>query len=188
VFGLSPDIISAAKGLTSGYQPLSATMIPDFMYEVISVPQAKGAMFTQGFTYSGHPIACAAGLKNIEIMEREDICGHVRKVGPYFQKKLESLYDLPIVGDVRGSHFMLCVENVADQRSKELLPEEANIGGMIARHAQERGLIVRPIGHLNVMSPPLIMTEAQIDELVAILRDSIIASMDELVRRGFWRG
>jgi adenosylmethionine-8-amino-7-oxononanoate aminotransferase len=188
VFDLSPDIISSAKGLTSGYQPLSATMIPDFMYDVISVPQAEGAMFTQGFTYSGHPIACAAGLKNIEIMEREDICGHVRKVGPYFQKRLESLYDLPIVGDVRGSHFMLCVENVADPRTKELLPPEVNIGGMIARHAQERGLIVRPIAHLNVLSPPLIMTEGQIDDMVEILRASIKASMDDLVRGGHWKG
>ena len=188
VFDLLPDIISSAKGLTSGYQPLSATMIPDFMYDVISVPQAEGAMFTQGFTYSGHPIACAAGLKNIEIMEREDICGHVRKVGPYFQKRLESLYDLPIVGDVRGSHFMLCVENVADPRTKELLPPEVNIGGMIARHAQARGLIVRPIAHLNVLSPPLIMTEGQIDEMVEILRASIKASMDDLVRGGHWKG
>jgi adenosylmethionine-8-amino-7-oxononanoate aminotransferase len=155
---------------------------------VISVPQADGAMFTNGFTYSGHPIACAAGLKNIEIMEREDICGHVRQVGPYFEERLKTLYDLPIVGDIRGSHFMLCVEFVADKTSKALLPAEANIGGMVARHCQARGLIIRPIGHLNVMSPPLIMTRAQIDELVDILRQSIEASLDELRRDGHWRG
>jgi adenosylmethionine-8-amino-7-oxononanoate aminotransferase len=188
VFGIEPDIISCAKGLTSGYQPLAAALISDRIYDVISVPQAEGAMFTNGFTYSGHPIACAAGLKNIEIMEREDICGHVRQVGPYFEERLRTLYDLPIVGDIRGSHFMLCVEFVADKASKELLPPEVNIGGMVARHCQARGLIIRPIGHLNVMSPPLIMTRAQIDELITILRQSIEASIDELRREGHWRG
>ena len=188
VFDLQPDIITCAKGLTSGYQPLGAAMIPDLMYEVISVPQAKGAMFTQGFTYSGHPIACAAGLKNIEIMEREDICGHVRRTGPYFEERLRSLYDLPIVGDVRGKDFMLCVEFVADRTTKALLAPAAQIGTLVARHCQDRGLIVRPLGHLNVMSPPLIMTRAQIDELVDILRQSITASMDDMVRAGHWRG
>jgi adenosylmethionine-8-amino-7-oxononanoate aminotransferase len=188
VFDLQPDVITCAKGLTSGYQPLSAAILSDKIYEVISVPQADGAMFTQGFTYSGHPIACAAGLKNIEIMEREDICGHVRKVGPYFEERLKTLYDLPIVGDVRGSHFMLCVEFVADTKTKALFAPEVNIGGMVARHCQDRGLLIRPIGHLNVMSPPLIMSKAQVDDLVATLRESIVICMDELKRDGHWRG
>ena len=104
-FDIVPDIITSAKGLSSGYLPLSATLLSDEIYEVISVPQEEGALFTHGFTYSGHPVCCAAGLKNIEIMERDDICGHVRDVGPYFEEQLETLLDLPIVGDVRGSHF-----------------------------------------------------------------------------------
>ena len=87
------------------------------MYDVISAPDPD-AWFTHGFTYSGHPVACAAGLKNIEIMEREDICGHVRKVGPYLEKRLRDLYGLPIVGDVRGRNFMMCTENVADKRDQ----------------------------------------------------------------------
>lgn len=187
-FDLQPDVITTAKGITSGYQPLGAILLSDEIYDVISVPQEKGAMLTNGFTYSGHPIACAAGLKNIEIMEREDICGHVREVGPYFQKRLESLYDLPIVGDVRGSHFMLCVEFVADQKTKELLPPEAAIGNRISRLAQERGAIIRPIGHLNVMSPPLTMTKAQVDDLVEIIRQSAVIAMDELKREKLWNG
>jgi adenosylmethionine-8-amino-7-oxononanoate aminotransferase len=187
-FDLQPDIITSAKGITSGYQPLGAILLSDEIYDVISVPQEKGAMLTNGFTYSGHPIACAAGLKNIEIMEREDICGHVREVGPYFQKRLETLYDLPIVGDVRGSHFMLCVEFVADRKTKELLPPEAAIGNRIARLAQERGAIIRPIGHLNVMSPPLTMTKAQVDDLVEIVRQSALLAMDELKREKLWNG
>ncbi len=186
VFDIKPDIICSAKGITSGYVPLSATMLSDEMYDVISVPQAPGAMFTHGFTYSGHPVSCAAALKNIEIMEREDICGHVRNVGPYFEQQLSTLSDLPIVGDVRGSHFMLCVENVANPATKELFAEDINIGARIATHCQKRGLIVRPIGHLNVLSPPLILSKEQIDTLVGTLRESIEATLDDLVRENVW--
>jgi adenosylmethionine-8-amino-7-oxononanoate aminotransferase len=186
VFDIRPDIIVCAKGIASGYLPLGATLFSDEIYDVISVPQAEGAMFTHGFTYSGHPVSCAAGNKNIEIIEREDICGHVREVGPYLEQQLATLLDLPIVGDVRGKNFMMCVENVADKETKELLPAEVKIGNRIADHCQKRGLIVRPIAHLNVLSPPLILTKEQIDSMVAILRESITAAMDDLVREGLW--
>jgi len=188
VFDLQPDIITCAKGISSGYVPLSATMFSKEIYDVISVPQAKGAMFTHGFTYSGHPVSCAAGLKNIEIMERNDICGHVRDVGPYFEEQLATLVDLPIVGDVRGKCFMMCVENVANRDTKELFPPEVQIGNRIAHHCQNRGLIVRPIAHLNVMSPPLTLTRPQIDDVVSILRESIEATIDDLHKEGLWNG
>ena len=187
VFDLVPDIITCAKGVSSGYLPLSATILSDEIYDVISVPQSEGGLFTHGFTYSGHPVCCAAGLKNIEIMQRDEICQHVLDVGPYLEQQLDTLRDLPIVGDVRGKCFMMCVENVADQETKELLPAAANVGGRIADQAQKRGLIVRPIGHLNVMSPPLIMTRRQVDELVGVLRESIETTMDDLEKEGLWK-
>lgn len=187
VFGMVPDIITSAKGLSSAYAPLSATILSDAFYDVISVPQADGALLTHGFTYSGHPVCCAAGLKNIEIIEREDICGHVREVGPYFKSQLDSLRELDIVGDVRGSHFMLCVENVANKKTKELLPEDAHVGDRIANAAQKRGVLVRPIAHLNVLSPPLILTREQIDTLVSVLRESIVEVMDDLRRERLWK-
>ena len=90
VFDLQPDLIVCAKGLTSGYAPLSATLLSEEIYDVVSVPQAEGAIFTHGFTYSGHPVCCAAALKNIEIMQRIDLCGHVRKVGKYFENQLKA--------------------------------------------------------------------------------------------------
>ena len=188
VFDLRPDFIVSAKGITSGYVPLSATMIADQVYDVISVPQAEGALFTHGFTYSGHPVSCAAGLANLDIIEREDICGHVREVGPYFEECLTDLLELPVVGDVRGKCFMMCVENVADRETKELFDPEVKIGERISKHCQQRGLIVRPIGHLNVMSPPLILTREQIDTFVDILRESIVTTQDDLVREGLWKG
>jgi len=186
VFDITPDVLVSAKGITSGYLPLGATIFSDEIYEVISIPQAEGAMFTHGFTYSGHPVSCAAGLKNIEIIEREDICGHVREVGPYLEQQLATLLDLPIVGDVRGKYFMMCIENVANKETKELLPAEATIGKRIANHCQKRGLLVRPLAHLNILSPPLILTREQIDTVVDTIRDSITATMDDLVREGLW--
>ncbi len=187
VFGFTPDIITCAKGISSGYVPLSATILSESIYDVISVPQVEGGMFTHGFTYSGHPISCAAGLKNIEIMEREAICNHVREIGPYLESQLSTLLEYPIVGDVRGSHFMMCIENVADKETKSLLPDEAEIGNRIATHCQERGLIVRPIAHLNVLSPPLIMTRSEIDTMVEVLHESIRATQDDLTREGIWK-
>ncbi|MBL0373875.1 aminotransferase [Rhizobium sp. KVB221] len=184
VFDMVPDIITSAKGLSSAYAPLSATIISDELYDVLSVPQAEGAMFTHGFTYSGHPVCCAAGLKNIEIMEREDLCGHVREVGPYFETRLKELQALPLVGDVRGSHFMLCVENVADKGTKALLAPEIAIGKRIASECQKRGVLVRPIGHLNVLSPPLTLTRQEIDVLVDALATSISVVADDLTREG----
>ncbi len=184
VFDFEPDIITCAKGISSGYLPLSATIFSKEIYDVISIPQAEGALFTHGFTYSGHPVACAAGLKNIEIMERDDICGHVRAMGPYFEEQLETLREYPIVGDVRGSHFMMCIENVADRETKELLPDEAEIGNRISAHCQKRGVIVRPLAHLNVLSPPLILNRDQIDTMVEVLHESIRETMNELTRMG----
>ena len=188
VFGITPDIITSAKGLTSGYIPHSATLFSDEIYEVISVPQSDGALFTHGFTYAGHPVSCAAALKNIEIMEREDLCGHVREVGPYFEERLNELLTLPLIGDVRGNKFMMCVEAVKDKETKEIFEPDAKIGARITRHCQQRGLLVRPLGHMNVLSPPLTLTRDQIDTLVETLRESIIATQNDLVRENMWAG
>jgi adenosylmethionine-8-amino-7-oxononanoate aminotransferase len=183
VFDFQPDIICSAKGLTSGYQPLGATIYSSKIHQVISEP-GHGRCFTHGFTYSGHPVACAAALKNIEIMEREHIMAQVQAIGPYFQQQLQTLSDLPIVGDVRGMGLMACVEFVQDKASKALFPEELDIGKWISNQADARGLIVRPIVNLNVMSPPLIINRHQVDFIVSTLRDSIIACIDDLRREG----
>ncbi len=184
-FGIVPDIITCAKGLTSGYLPLGATILSDEIYEVISKPQADGAIFTHGYTYSGHPVSCAAALKNIEIMEREDICGHVQEVGSYFEQQVKTLIDLPIVGDIRGRKFMMCIENVANKETKELIDPKAAVGNRIAAHCQARGLIVRPLAHMNVLSPPLVLTKQHVDFLVSTLRESIEATMEDLKKEGF---
>jgi len=182
-FGIEPDIIVTAKGITSGYFPLGATLFSDAIFEAISAPDSE-AWFAHGFTYSGHPVACAVALENIAIIERDGICRHVVEVGDYFEGRLQTLRDLPLVGDVRGRRFMMCVEYVADKASKALLPEEANISKRVADACEARGLIVRPLGHLNVLSPPLILTRDQVDDLVGVLRESVLAVHRELLREG----
>lgn len=183
VFDFQPDIICSAKGLTSGYQPLGATIYSNAIHKVIS-EQGHGRCFTHGFTYSGHPVACAAALKNIEIMAREKLLPHVQDIGPYFQSQLKTLTDLPIVGDVRGVGLMACVEFVKDKITKERFDETFDIGKWISNQADSRGLIVRPIVNLNVMSPPLIINREQVDFIVDTLRHSILACMDDLRQQG----
>lgn len=170
VYGMVPDIINTAKGLTSGYQPLSATIITDEIYDVISEP---GAMFLHGMTYSGHPAAAAAALANIDILERENIPERVQTTGKVFENALRGLADTSIVGEVRGSHFMIGIEFVKDKEIRETFSDDINVGLQVAQAAQKRGLIARPLGNILILSPTLIMDEAMIGEIEVILRDSI---------------
>ncbi|MBW2369456.1 MAG: aminotransferase [Deltaproteobacteria bacterium] len=186
-FGIVPDIITTAKGLSSGYLPLGATIFSDEIYDAISAPDSDVWM-AHGFTYAGHPVCCAAGLKNIEIMEQEGILDHVKEIGPYFEQQLDTLLDLSIVGDRRGSHLMQCVELVADKASKTNFPKELNIGKWVHRHADKKGLIIRPVANFTIMSPPLIITRKEVDFVVKTLRESIEATMAELREKSMWQG
>ncbi|MGO8829707.1 MAG: aminotransferase [Steroidobacteraceae bacterium] len=183
-FGIEPDILVAAKGLTSGYLPLGATIYSDRIHEAISAPDPN-AWFTHGFTYSGHPVCCAAALKNIEIIRDENLLGNARTVGDYFEARLKELTALPLVGDVRGRRFMMCVEYVADKSTRAPLPDAANISRRIAQRCEAKGLLVRPLGHLDIISPPLVLTREQCDLLVDTLREAIGEVTRELGREGF---
>ena len=179
LFGIQPDIIISAKGLTSGYLPLGATIVSDRIFDVIAEP-GHDRYLALGYTYSGHPVSCAAALKNIEIIEREGLLQHVCEIGPYFQQQLRTLTDLPMVGEVRGSHLMACVVFVEDKATKRNYPEALDVGKLVANACEPRGLIVRPMVHLNVMSPPLVIDRDDVDRIVAILRDAIVDVRAEL--------
>jgi adenosylmethionine-8-amino-7-oxononanoate aminotransferase len=172
IFGIQPDIITSAKGLTSGYLPLGATIFSDRIFDVIAEP-GHHRYLPLGFTYGGHPVSCAAALKNIEIIENEGILEHVREIGPYLMEQLETLRELPMVGDVRGSHLMVCIEFVRDVETGEAYPDEIDIGKRVSNECDARGLIVRPVENLNIMSPPLIITRQDIEFIVDTLRESI---------------
>ena len=183
-FGIQPDIITCAKGLTSAYLPLGAVIFSDRMYDTMGGDADR--WFTGGYTYSGHPVCCTAALKNIEIMEREKIFDNVRDVGPYFEERLHSLLDLPIVGDIRGMAFMMCVVNIANKETKEFFAPEINIGKRISNKAEELGIIVRPAADLNILSPSLTMTRDDVDLVVSRLRKAIELTTEDLVAEGLW--
>jgi adenosylmethionine-8-amino-7-oxononanoate aminotransferase len=181
-FGVQPDMICTAKGLTSGYIPLGALIFSDRIWSVMA--QGGERWFTSGLTYSGHPVACAAALKNIQIMEREQLLANAIKMGLYFETRMRELERLPLVGQVRGCKLMLCVENVANKATKAPLPDSVGESKRISNMAESLGLLVRPIGHLNVMSPPLIITESDVDFIAETLEKAIAHVTDDLIREG----
>lgn len=173
VFDCQPDILVSAKGITSGYIPLGATLISDEIYEVISRPQCEGGVFSMGLTYFGHPVACAAALKNIEIMERESLLQNAATVGGFFQSDAQRLRNLPCVGDVRGKGLMLAVDLVADKATKAPLPVSAKAGERVFKKCVENGVIVRPVGDRIVLSPPIIVSTDQCSVIVDAIEDAI---------------
>lgn len=187
VFGISPDMITFAKGVTSGYFPLGGVMISDRLMEDLRRSNHPDAMFAHGLTYSSHPVGCAVALKNLDLLEG-GVLGHARRIAPYFQERLATLEELPLVGEVRGAGLMACIECVADRESRNPLKLDQEVGKRIDVHCQELGLLVRPLIHMCVMSPPLVITRAQIDEMVGILHEGISRTMDDLRREGLWQG
>jgi adenosylmethionine-8-amino-7-oxononanoate aminotransferase len=172
-FNIVPDIIVCAKGITSGYVPLGAALFSDRIFAGISEGKDASGIFSHGFTYSGHPVACAAGLANLQIIENENLCEHVRNEGPYFVSSLSRLMDQRIVGDVRGSHFMMAIEFVVDKATKTNFAKEVGIGKRVAMAAYRRGLIARNVGDHIILSPPLIFQRTHTDLLAGILEESI---------------
>ena len=179
-FDVKPDVLVMAKGISSGYIPLGATMISDEIYDVISRPKKENPSLTHGFTYSGHPLACAVGYKNIEILERDGFCDHVKKWGPYFEEQLKTLSNYEIVGDVRGSHYMMCLELVKDKKTKKSFDFSLDVSKKVYKNCKKRGLMMRPITPLCVFSPPLTFDKEAIDETVSIVKESLEATITEL--------
>jgi len=187
VFGVEPDMITFAKGVTSGYFPLGGMMVSSRLFEDLRQSNHPDAMYAHGLTYSSHPIGCAVALKNLEILE-DGLLDHVRSIAPYFLEQLRTLEDLPLVGEVRGVGLMACVECVADHVSNNPLRLDTEVGRRIDIHCQELGLLVRPLINMCVMSPPLTITKEQIDTMVGILREGITRTQDDLRREGLWNG
>lgn len=188
VFDIVPDIITCAKGLTSGYVPMGACIISDRLFEDISGDKSKGAAFSNGYTYSGHPVSAAAALKTIEIIERDNILEHVRSITPLFQQRLHALQDLPIVTDTRGLGLVGCVECAIDQDADNALHLDKSTGELIDHHCQQLGLLVRPLINMCVFSPPLIIKEAQVNEMFDIIEQGILLTQKDLQKDGLWAG
>ncbi|MCG8359990.1 MAG: aspartate aminotransferase family protein [Kiloniellales bacterium] len=186
-FDIRPDIITMAKGLSSGYLPISASAIGEKVWQVLEDTAPKMASFGHGFTYSAHPTCAAAALANLEIIEREDLVGNAARAGERLRTRLgEELFDHPLVGDIRGRGLMIGVELVADKKTKAVIDPTHKFGLRVMKRGYEEGVIVRALPHGNViaMSPPLIFTDDNIEELVAGLKRAILAVHEECRRDG----
>ncbi len=164
-YGIQPDMISCAKALSAAYQPISALMISDKVYDAVESLSATNGTFGHGFTYGAHPVACAVALETLKIYEERDIVGQVRRVGPAMQAGLEKFRDHPLVGDVRGVGLFAGVELMKDAKARTPWAPEQKAGTKVQDHALRHGLIVRAIGDRIAFTPPLIITEEQIAEM-----------------------
>ncbi len=162
-FGVDPDLLVTAKGITSGYVPLGAVLVSASVAEAL----LREHGFPVGFTYYGHPTACAVALKNLEIIEREGLLDRARETGAYLLDRLAGLEELPVVGEVRGLGMMLGIELVADKRTREPISMHSAPHDVIRR---ETGVLVRDCAHTLVLSPPLVMTREEADEVAAAVR------------------
>ncbi len=169
-WGVQPDMMSFAKGITSGYLPLGGIQISDEIRDVIMTAE-YGQRWTHAYTYSGHPTCCAVGVKNLEILEREGLAERAKQRGRRLLAGLQSLREFPKVGDVRGLGLMCAVEFVADKASKA----PANLGGKVRQACLERGLFTRNIGDILALAPPLVISEDEVDQIVTIVREALEA-------------
>jgi len=163
-FGFQPDLMTMAKGMTSGYQPLGGVMVSDRVAEVLI---EKGGEFYHGYTYSGHPVACAVSIRNIRILRDEGIVERVRtETGPYLQKRWRELADHPLVGEARGMGLIGALELVAEKATRRFFPNRGDVGLICRDHCFANGLVMRAVRDTMIISPPLVMERAHIDELV----------------------
>jgi 4-aminobutyrate---pyruvate transaminase len=184
LFDMRPDMVVMAKQLTSGYQPMSATVISDAIYDALVRQSEKIGVFAHGFTYSGHPVAAAVGVETLKIYEERRILDHVRTVAPHFQERLRQLGSHPLVGEARGIGLIGAVELVSDKQSKRPFDVAVAAGPLGADIALDNGLIVRAAGDTLALCPPLIIEDKEIDRLFDRLATTLDQTQAELRRRG----
>lgn len=170
-YGIEPDLMPMAKGLSSGYLPIAAVAISDRVHNTLY----KGGVFSHGFTYSGHPVSCAVALANIQLMKDEKILERVRDdIAPYFRARLEgALADHPLVAEVRGEGLLAGVQLVKNKATGELYDPAEAVAVRCRDHCLEGGLIMRAVGQSMVASPPLIITRQEVDTLANVLVESL---------------
>lgn len=164
--GMRPQTISAAKQLTSAYAPLGAVMVPEDIYQAYVDHTSKLGTFGHGFTYGGHPLSCALGVKAIEIYQKRDIIGHVRNLVPVFEKRMKKLADHPLVGEARYCGLVGAAELVADKKTRRGFDPKKGVGAQAARLIEQNGAILRALGgDVIAICPPMVISESELNEL-----------------------
>ena len=162
---IQPDTMSFAKAISSAYLPMSAVTVPEFLFEALVDASRELGNFGHGFTYTGHPVCAAVALRTLEIYEERDLFAHSEKISVPFQAGLKSFADHELVGEARGIGLIGAIELVADKLTGEAFPAARGVGAYCAAAAQRRGLIVRNLGDSLAFCPPIIITEAHVDEM-----------------------
>ncbi len=176
-YGIEPDIVPMAKGLSSGYLPIGAVAISD---EICDFVIENGGEFFHGYTYSGHPAACALALENIRILEDEKLVEHVADIAPYFHEKLMTLADHPLVGEVRSVGLLGACELVRDKATRARFDPVGRVGLVCRDHCFENGLIMRSCGDTMVLSPPFPITRDEVDEMVGLARAAFDSTLENV--------
>jgi putrescine aminotransferase len=179
-FGIEPDLMTMAKGISSGYQPISALALGTRVGDAIANANEE---MVHGFTWSGHPVACAVSLKNLEIIEREKLVDRIRDdIGPYFQARVRELAQHPMVGEVRGRGLLAAIELMDDKSTAKFFDPDTNVGTQCRNHCFANGLVMRAIRDTMVLSPPFIISKAEVDEIVELAWKCIDATAKDLGR------
>jgi len=184
-FDLQPDILTCAKALTAGYLPMSATLVSEAIYEALLAQSDKLGLFGHGYTYSSHPVPAAVALEALKLYEERDIVSHVRRVGPRLQAGLRRLAEHPLVGEARGIGLIGALELVRDKSTRANFDSKAGVGALLVKRAQHHGAILRNMaGDVIAFSPPLIITEAEIDALLDRTARALDDTLQSLRERG----
>jgi 4-aminobutyrate--pyruvate transaminase len=184
-FDLKPDMITLAKALSAGYQPISATLVTNELYDVLVAQSDKLGIFGHGYTYSSHPVPAAVALETLKIYEERDIVAQVRRVGPRMQAGIRSYADHPLIGEARGIGLIGAVELVRDKATKQSFDPKAGVAAHLVRRAQHYGAILRNMpGDIVAFSPPLIIGESEIDEMLACFGRALDDTWAMVVKEG----
>jgi len=170
---VSPDLLACAKGLTGGYLPLAATLATQTIYDAFLGTYAEFKTFFHGHSYTGNPLGCAAAIANLDIFEKESVLKKLQPKVRALRAQLRPLRRFRHVGDIRQIGLMVGIELVADKKTKRAYPLEMRIGHQVCREAERRGLLLRPLGNVVVLMPPLSISMRQIEALTAIVKESI---------------
>jgi adenosylmethionine-8-amino-7-oxononanoate aminotransferase len=169
-WGVKPDIMCLAKGISSGYVPLGATVLNERIVEAFANNSDFTGAIMHGYTYSGHPVACAAALANLKIVVDEDLPGNAARQGAYLLEKLKPFEQkYKAVGEVRGKGLMVALDLVKDKKTREPIDPNDGYASDVAAAVREAGALVRPVGTKIILSPPLVYQATHVDELVAAL-------------------
>jgi putrescine aminotransferase len=181
--GTQPDLMTFAKGVTSGYVPLGGVMVGDRVAKVLI---EQGGEFEHGYTYSGHPVACAVAIANIRLIQQLQLVEHVRDdVGPYLAEQFAGLRDHPLVGSAETCGLMGAILLVKDKAKGTPFPGELSVGMLCRGHCFGNGLIMRAVGDRMIIAPPLVMTRAQVDEMMALIRRCLDLTLADVQAKGW---